>query len=203
MPLGEKGTKTRAEIVERATTLIYHQGYAATSFTDIVAASGLYRGNIYHYFKTKDDILRAVIDGHLAQYRALLQGWSRDRAEPRDRILALVEMLTGREADLVRYGCPVGSLNTELGKGHPELQRSARALFDLFADWLEAACKELGLAARARAVALHLLGRAQGIALLAHVYGDADLLRRESEELARWIRCLGTTDPGPEVTGSG
>ncbi len=53
-----KGDKTRAEIVEHAKSLFYQRGYDGTSFTDIVNAVGVYRGNINYYFKTKDDIMR-------------------------------------------------------------------------------------------------------------------------------------------------
>ncbi len=191
MALANKGAKTRANIVDHAKRLFYHQGYNRTSFTDIVQATGLHRGNIYHYFKTKDDMLQAVIESRLAEFRALLDAWERERSDPRDRMLALVEMITGRNHELVRYGCPIGSLNTELGKDRVELQQAARALFDLFRSWLAQRFEELGQGERADALALHLLGRAQGIALISHVYRDDGLLRRETAALADWIRHAG------------
>jgi len=78
MALAYKGEKTRADIVECAKQLFYEHGYDGTSFSDIVNASGLYRGNIYHYFKTKDDILKAVIDQRLEEFRALLTHWEKE-----------------------------------------------------------------------------------------------------------------------------
>lgn len=188
MTTAYKGEKTRADIVSHAKQLFYEHGYDGTSFSDIVAASGLYRGNIYHYFKTKDDILKAVIDAHLADFADLLARWDAENSDPRDKLVAFVDMLTGRRADLVQYGCPIGSLNTELGKDRRDLQAAARALFDLFRDWLAARFDELGKAREAQALALHLLGRAQGVALISHVYQDAKLLRREVGLLQEWIR---------------
>ena len=131
-----KGDKTRAEIVDHAKSLFYERGYDGTSFTDIVNAVGVYRGNINYYFKTKDDILKAVIDRHLEEFGALLAEWTARHADPRDRLIDFVHMIAERQAALTRYGCPIGTLNTELGKDRPELQQSARALFDLFRDWL-------------------------------------------------------------------
>ena len=189
MTAAYKGEKTRAEIVNHAKQLFYEHGFDGTSFSAIVEASGLYRGNIYHYFKTKDDILKAVIDSHLTEFRALLGRWDAENPDPRQKLIAFVDMLTGRRTDLVQYGCPVGSLNTELGKDRRDLQKAARALFDLFRDWLAVRFEELGKADEARALALHLLGRAQGIALIAHVYQDAKLLRHEVALLREWIRC--------------
>lgn len=185
-----KGEKTRAELVSQAKRLFYEHGYDGTSFSDIVAASGLYRGNIYHYFKTKDDILKAVIDAHLDEFGELLARWEREIADPKEKLIAFVGMISGRTAELTEFGCPIGSLNTELGKDRRDLQKAARALFDLFRDWLANRFRELGKGEEAGPLALHVLGRAQGITIIAHVYQDAALLRRETEALQTWIRDL-------------
>jgi len=188
--LGSKGEKTRTHITECARRLFYERGYDGTSFSDIVGASGLYRGNIYHYFKTKDEILTAVIEQHLAEFRGLLAQWEGDTTDPKKRLLAFVDMVTGRNADLVEYGCPIGTLNTELAKERRDLQQVARPLFDLFRDWLAERFRELGKQTEAESLALHLLGRAQGIAVISHVYRDAALLQRETGRLHTWIQQL-------------
>ncbi len=187
---GSKGGKTRSAIVESARRLFYEQGYDGTSFSDIVEASGLFRGNIYHYFRTKDEILKAVVDRHLEEYRELLARWDEDNTDAKARLRAFVDMITGRKAEVVEYGCPIGSLNTELAKDHRDLQEAARALFDLFRDWLCARFRELGKGAEAESLALHLLGRAQGIAVITHVYRDQKLLRQETSRLQAWISGL-------------
>lgn len=185
-----KGEKTRSDIVECAARLFYEHGYEGTSFSDIVEASGLFRGNIYHYFKSKDEILRAVIERHLDVYRALLAKWDAENDDPRLRLMAFVEMITGRKAELVEYGCPIGSLNMELAKDRRDLQQAAGALFDLLRDWLTACFRQLEKGAEAESLALHLLGRAQGIAVISHVYRDVKLLRYETKILRDWISQL-------------
>ena len=185
--MASKGEKTRADIVERARKLFYEHGYDGTSFTQIVDATGLFRGNIYHYFKTKDDILEAVITRYLEDYQALLAQWERKYEDPKARLCAFVDMIAGHKAELVEYGCPIGSLNTELGKDQRELQQVARSLFELFKTWLAARFMELGRKQDADALALHLLGRAQGIAVISHVYRDKKLLGREADQLKDWI----------------
>lgn len=182
-----KGEKTRADIVECARKLFYEHGYDGTSFTRIVEATGLFRGNIYHYFKTKDEILVAVVERYLDDYRALLTRWETEHTAPRAQLRAFVDMIAGRRTELVEYGCPIGSLNTELGKDRRVLQQTARALFDLFRDWLAARLVQLGHKRQAGTLALHLLGRAQGIAVMAHVYRDEKFLAREAQQLKAWI----------------
>ena len=195
MNIGSKGDKTRTDIVGCVTRLFYKLGYEATSFSDIVEASGLYRGNIYHYFKSKEEILRAVVEQRLAEFHTLLAKWDKVHINPKAKLLAFVEMITCHQSELVEYGCPIGSLNTELGKDRRDLQVAARALslprlFDLFRDWLAASFVELGRDAEAKTLALHLLGRAQGIAVIAHVYEGKRLLKRETAQLEEWIRQL-------------
>ena len=185
--MASKGEKTRADIVDCARKLFYEHGYDGTSFSQIVDATGLYRGNIYHYFKTKDEILGAVVERYLDDYRALLAQWERKHADPKARLCAFVDMIAGRKAELVEYGCPIGSLNTELGKDRRELQHVARHLFELFQHWLAARFQELGYQEEADALALHLLGRAQGMAVISHVYQDQRFLEREASQLKEWI----------------
>ena len=188
--MASKGEKTRAEIVDCARKLFYEHGYDATSFTRIVDASGLFRGNIYHYFKTKDDILQAVVERYLDDYRALLSQWERKHDDPRERLHAFVDMIVGRKTELMKFGCPIGTLNTELGKEHRVLQHEARELFELFRTWLADCFRDLGHVADADALALHLLGRAQGIAVISHVYQDKPLLEREIAQLKQWIEAV-------------
>ncbi len=57
---------TRERIEEKADALFYEAGFEATSFADIADAVGISRGNFYHHFKSKDDILDAVINRRLS-----------------------------------------------------------------------------------------------------------------------------------------
>lgn len=190
MTQANKGELTRSDIIECAKQLFYQHGYEGTSFSDIVESSGLARGNIYHYFKTKDEILQAVIARHLEEYRGLLAKWDAEHEDTTERLIAFANMIAGRKKELVEYGCPIGSLNTELAKDRRDLQQASRALFDLFRDWLTACFEQLGKGAESESLALHLLGRAQGIAVISHVYRDKKLLQREITQLCYWIRKL-------------
>ena len=68
----EQGEAVRQKIVDSANQLFYHRGYNQTSFSDIAEAAGVPRGNFYYYFKSKDDILGAVVDGRIERVRAML-----------------------------------------------------------------------------------------------------------------------------------
>ena len=74
--MGTKGEQTRKEIIEAAKLLFYRRGFGQTSFSDIVDRTGIRRGNINHYFRTKQDILEAVVEHRASEYRAMLSDWN-------------------------------------------------------------------------------------------------------------------------------
>lgn len=184
-----QGETVRREIVEAANRLFYHRGYNQTSFTDIAVAAGIPRGNFYYYFKSKDDILGAVIDARIEGIRALLAAWDAAEPDPRQRLKRFAQMIRGSEKDLLRYGCPMGSLNIELGKAQPALKAKAKKMFDLFIDWLTRQLAALGQPDAAR-LALQVMGRMQGVAVITQVYGDREFLRAQLAEFDAWIESL-------------
>jgi len=182
-----KSERTRQRIVEAANRLFYHKGYNQTSFSDVVQAAGVPRGNIYYYFKTKDEILEAAIRYRTERITLMLEGWSGSYRTPIERLHRFIDILSDSADAILRYGCPMGSLNSELGKDQRTLQEQAEDLFKVFESWLSDQFAELGYAGRARELALRLMARGQGISILAHVHNDPGLLRREKEHLGRWL----------------
>ena len=187
MLMGTKAAINRTRIVEAANQLFYQRGYNQTSFSDIAEASGLHRGNFYYYFKTKEDILGAVIDYRMAGIRQMLADWEREFDTPLARLKRFVQMLRNSAADIRRYGCPIGSLNVELSKTQLQLQSQAIEMFELFRPWLAAQFQALGHTADADRLALHMLSVAQGISLISNVYKQPDFLDRETVALDEWL----------------
>lgn len=185
--MASKGEQTRHEIVAAAKLLFYRRGYSNTSFSDIVAVTGVQRGNIYHYFKTKDDILAAVIEQRLDEYETALHNWDQEYSDPKDRLRRFVQMVASNRGELAQYGCPIGTLGAELGKEYCDLQGAARRLFDLFRDWLAEQFRQLGKPKQAKSLSLHLLGRTQGISVIGHVYAEPALITAETKSLQKWV----------------
>jgi TetR/AcrR family transcriptional regulator, transcriptional repressor for nem operon len=178
---------TRDLIVEAADRLFYRRGYEHTSFSDIADVVQISRGNFYYHFKTKDEILDAVIEARLAQTRTMLARWEIEGKSPADRIRSFIHILIANRADIKRYGCPVGTLCTELAKlGHAS-QGEANKLFMLFRTWLRRQFALLGREADADALAMHLVARSQGVATLASAFHDEAFLRQEVRQMCDWL----------------
>jgi TetR/AcrR family transcriptional repressor of nem operon len=181
---------TRDHIVEAADRLFYRRGYEHTSFADIAGHVRISRGNFYHHFKTKDEILDAVIDARLAATRAMLERWEIDGKHPADRILSFIHILIANRADIKRYGCPVGTLCSELAKLNHAAQDEANALFTLFRTWLRRQFTLLGREADADMLAMHLLARSQGVATLANAFRDEAFIKQEVKAMNGWLSSI-------------
>lgn len=188
-------SSTRGLIVEKADSLFYEGGYEATSFAEIAAAAGISRGNFYHHFKTKDDILDAVIARRMERTRAMLDVWQADGDSPRERVLSFIHMLIANRAKIMAFGCPVGTLSSELAKLDHVAQGRAAEIFGLFRDWLANQFRALGAGDHAEALALHLLARSQGVAVMATAFRDESFIRSEVAEIEHWLATLPNLSP--------
>jgi len=62
----------RERLVAAAVELLHQQGIERTTLADIAAAADVPVGNVYYYFKTKDDVIAAVIEAHAHQVKVTL-----------------------------------------------------------------------------------------------------------------------------------
>ena len=188
--MSRKSDRTRNRILQAANRLFYRKGFNRTSFTDVVDAADVPRGNIYYYFKTKEDILHAAVEYRLEVIHAMLDEWSRKFSDPADRLKRFLQVLANSRNAMAQWGCPMGTLNTELGKDQPMLHADARRMFEAFEQWMTTQFAALGRKEDAAALARRLLAWGQGLSVMAHVHGDPEFLAREAAQLEAWIDSL-------------
>lgn len=181
---------TRERIVEAADAQFYQRGFEKTSFADIADQVKLSRGNFYYHFKTKDEILGAVIALRAQRTQAMLDSWTSSAQAPAARLRCFAEMLIQNSKDIQRYGCPVGTLCAELAKLKHPAGGDAGMIFGQFRSWLREQFEALGREDDADALAMHLLSRSQGIASLANAFHDEAFIRHEVELIANWLQSL-------------
>ncbi|WP_275096343.1 TetR/AcrR family transcriptional regulator [Sedimenticola hydrogenitrophicus] len=188
--MATKSERTQQRIIDAANQLFYRKGYNRTSFTDVVDEAEVPRGNIYYYFKTKEEMLKAVIKHRMETTTLMLSEWEKSIKTPLDRLERFVQIMYDSTPALLRSGCPMGSLNVELAKDQPELKSDAKQLFDLFQQWLAKQFAQMGYPEEARELSLELLARGQGIIVIAQVYQDPGFLERGTKEINRWLENL-------------
>lgn len=191
-----KGVQTRERIVSAALRLFHERGYAGTSFADVAEASGVLKGNLAYYFKTKPELLAAVTSARQQALSFALSdeedGGSQSpgacKAPPWvviERLLAYVE---ASAEELARMGCPLGSLSTELGKrGGDDLHAPAAVLLNDLLEWLRAQFVRACTAEDAASHAEHVLTCLQGAAVVAQASRDPAVVIRQVNGLRRWL----------------
>jgi AcrR family transcriptional regulator len=183
------GQDKRQRLIDAACQVCYARGVERTTLADVATAAGIPLGNVYYYFKTKNDLIEAVVEAHLSEARAMLAGVEAAHDDPRARLKALFAAFAEQSEEVARYGCPQGSLCTELDK-LPDGPGSAAELMRVPLDWAERQFSALGRA-DARDLAVEVIARHQGSALLASTLRDPGLLARESARVAAWLDTIG------------
>src|SRR5919201_2479477 len=158
----------RERLVESATALFHEQGVHRTTLAEVAERAEVPLGNVYYYFKTKDDLVGAVLDGYQEQAAFLIASLERSRT-PQARLKALVRNWTDMRDAIVRYGCPIGTLCAELHISQGGHDREAAEVVARIIDWSEDQFRQLGRSdADAHDLAVALFAGIQGAALLAN-----------------------------------
>jgi AcrR family transcriptional regulator len=178
----------RSRLIEAAKMLTYRQGFGATSLADIAREAGVPLGNVYYYFKTKDEIGEAIVEHRLQEFRAFTQRLN--ELSPRARLEAFVQMTVENASELAKSGCPFGTFCSEIHKGSTVLSERASRLLAEPLDWMEAQFTALGKEAGSRKLAVHLLSALQGVSVLAHTFHDTGFVATEAEGLQDWLESL-------------
>lgn len=122
-----KGERTKEFILQQSAILFNKQGYAATSLSDIMGATGLEKGGIYNHFGSKEDLMRQAflyaIKSIESRYSVLLE----DRRDSRSRLFAVLEVFESFATDpLIKGGCPMLNAAIEADDALPALRPSVR-----------------------------------------------------------------------------
>jgi TetR/AcrR family transcriptional regulator, transcriptional repressor for nem operon len=182
----ERRPGKRQRLIAATSQLLHQQGVEKTTLADIAQAADVPVGNVYYYFKTKDDIIAAVIDAHVQEAKTALASIDSSHRSPKSRLKALVSEYARQSEVISLYGCPHGSLCSELDKrpGRPDF--ALAELMRVPLEWAEEQFRALGRP-DAHDLAVSLIAAYEGSALLTNTFRHPDILTREARCLTRWI----------------
>jgi len=138
------GTKDRLIIAAR--DLFWEQGYEATTLAEVVKKAEANPGSLYYFFKTKEELLLAVLDWYMDNlFPVLIQPIIAHISDPIERVFALLD---GYRKALVAtgctYGCPIGNLTLELGDSLPRAREKLARNFEGWRGWVRKFLEESG-----------------------------------------------------------
>jgi len=177
----------RDRLIESAATLFHRKGMFATSLADIAKDADIPIGNVYYYFKTKEELALSALTRHKEQYLQLFRTLDEAVDDPRQRLKKAIEHFESHGESFTQYGCPVGKIVMDTEKDHGAIAKAASEVLLCFLGWAEAQFTELGHEDNARTYAISLLSGIQGSAVLAKALQDHHVMTVELARLTHFI----------------
>ena len=189
--MAPKPTDTRERLIEAARYLFWERGYAATGLAEVLARAGANSGSFYHFFESKDALLRTVLDTYVEALEPHLIAPIRDQARrPLDEVLGLLASYRDRLTDTgCTYGCPIGRLALEID---PENTPAHALIARNFDGWKAAVADALGRARIANPddVAAFVLTVMEGAVMQARAYRSIEPFDACIRQLTRYLETL-------------
>ena len=179
----------RERLVAAARELLHQQGVEKTTLAEIAQLAGVPPGNVYYYFKTKDEVIEAVVETRIQETLAATAELERRHRTPKGRLKALVAAFAQQGESVAQYGCPLGTLCSELHKRAIGPDPGVARLMRIPIEWAETQFRLMGRA-DAHELAFDLIANYEGTALLTNTFRDPELLTREARRIERWIDSL-------------
>ncbi len=170
-------------VLERAMLTFWTQGYAATSISDLVAATGINRGSLYNAYADKHALFLAALGHYDRRYRADFLTQAAKNNAPKEAILAVFESAALAGGDEKRPGgCLLVNTALELSPHDPDVAAFVKASLEevesFFCEMIEAARGQGDGAGKGDAATLAktLLGLLLGLRVLARSKQDRTTL---------------------------
>jgi AcrR family transcriptional regulator len=194
-----KADDTKKFIVEKTAGIFNTKGYAGTSLSDIMDATGLSKGCIYGNFEDKDEIALAAFDFNYDQVVAHIKSRILATENAIERLLVYPTTYS----NYFRYsyflaGCPVMNTSTEADDTHPELKRRAADALSFWKRSIENQVKrgiarnEMKKDTDPTEVAVIIISTIEGALMQAKVTGRTAELKVAMDYLKKVITGLGT-----------
>jgi AcrR family transcriptional regulator len=182
----------RERLLGAAADLLYRKGVEKTTLADIAQAADVPLGNIYYYFKTKDAIVDAVVEARVRGVEEMTASLDRRFHSPKRRLKAFIRTLAEQHDVIAQFGCPHGTLCSELEKQGRGDDHGATRLLEIPVAWAEAQFRSMGRR-DARDLAVEFIASYQGTAVLTQALKEPALMTREGRRLERWLDSLDPT----------
>ena len=180
-------TNKREKLISAAIDQYHQQGVVGTSLSDIAKAADIPVGNVFYYFKAKDELTRAVVDtwcqrltGYLADLAALGDPWR--------QLHGFVDQALIMRGIYTQSGCPLAGLSRDLRQSGDVICNEASRTYAIQKDWLscqflQAGASELDATSHAQ----FCMASLHGSFLLSHATGDDSFIATAVTNIKVWL----------------
>ncbi len=188
-----KRAEKREHLIDVAAQLFNRYGYHGAGVDRVIAESGIAKTTLYRHFKSKDDlvvaVLRRVDQQFLDTMRTTVDAAAKD---PQDKLLATFDFLETWFATSSFHGCPFVSAAGEYGDRSNPVFQEAVLHKRLMLAYFEELARGAGLS-DPRLVAEEISLLHEGATAVAHINGDPAAAGRAKAVAARLLRAASAT----------
>lgn len=144
--IGRSASTPRDRVLNAATELFCHQGFAATGVDTIASRAGTAKSTLYAHFGSKEKLIDAVLEQEGKAWRDWFFGRLRQvTGRPEDKLCAVFDILQEWFGDPEFYGCPFINAIGEATSENESLRNAAKSHKSHVNLWIQAQAIELGM----------------------------------------------------------
>ena len=189
---------TKEKLLEAAQRLMLAKGYTSTTVDEICEATGLTKGSFFYYFKSKEDLGKAVLDHYFSSmFQMVQQAPFLKMSDPLQRIYGYVDfVIEMSQSPEVQNSCLLGNFAQELSDTYPEIRCQCAKYF---ARWAKVFKQDLDQAKAQYApkaafdtlsLAKHFIVVMEGSFILAKANQDAEIVGKSLQHFTQYLKSL-------------
>jgi len=120
---------TREKILDAVFKLVYINGYNGTSMAMILKECGIPKGSLYHYFKSKKEMVLAVVKERIGPRMDEFYQLDTVKDEQGVETIIAAVLKVSKNDVLVSYGCPLNRLNQEMSPVDAEFEKEINIIY--------------------------------------------------------------------------
>jgi TetR/AcrR family transcriptional repressor of nem operon len=194
-----KRSSTKDKLLDVAQDLFLSQGFSATSVDEICGKAKITKGGFFHYFKSKEDLGKAVLNRFCATSKKFMQdaGCCEKCPDPLDRVFANLDCVTGYVRGQSDYkGCLITTFAQEMSGSHPDIQaicsQSFKGWARMIKEDLQSAKEKYAPKARIDIASLadYCVGVVEGAQVLAKATKNPPVIAKNIGHLKEYLQML-------------
>jgi len=189
---------TKQRLLAAAQKLMLGKGYPSTTLDEICVAAGVTKGSFFHYFASKEDLGKAVLEHFVTGLFQHMQAAAfTKKRDPLERVYGYVDFVIKMAKDpSVTQGCLLGSFAQDLSDTHPAIRAQCKGYFD---QWAKALKRDLDAAKAKLApqakfntqdLAEHFIAVVEGALILVKARQDGKILATQLRHFKRYLQAL-------------
>jgi len=184
-----KAEQTKKFIIEKTAPIFNQKGYAGTSLSDMIEATGLTKGSIYGNFANKDEVALAAFEYNLNTIVSSINSEISKNGSIREKLLVYIKIYQKYlKGTLPIGGCPILNTSIDADDTHPQLRAQAvKAVLS----WKKSIVKlvEQGIASKEFNPGVH--AEQVALTMIAMIEG-AIMISRLTQRVSDWDLIMGT-----------